>query len=300
MRGRQGASAGVLASRSRQRSSAFGPSPGLGGGEAEIVAGPRVLARPLGLELLEEGFRLGRDHAALRDRQRLGEAGLRARVVGGERRGLAVGGDGGRRVVEGGLRAGQHQPALEVVGLVLQPGLEPGHHLLDLRRGALRQLLLAGGQRLVRQVGGAEVEVEGGAQRRDEDGRGQEDEAPLRRGAGRRGLGGARRAQQAAFDLEPGGGRLLGPDQAAREVAVDLGQLVAVDGELVRRFGGATAGAQEGPQQGGQRRQREGGGGNDERGHEEPPSGSARRRSRRARSSGESSAGRSGWRRRER
>ena len=214
-------------------------------GPAEIESGSRVARFDLG-QPDEQRLGLGRNRSARHPGQRFGKTADGTRIVSGEALGAAERLDGAWRIAQNRARAPEHQPALQVVRRLGQPGLQPRHHLLDIR--LLRAFVLEvlphrqGRSGSVRR---AEDGIECVPPGRHEQGCRQHDTAP----AGRRPPPAPRFAsagdpEQPALDLEARRPRLSGGDQAALEVALDLGQLVAIDLELeaVARPTGAGGG----------------------------------------------------------
>ena len=164
-------------------------------------------------------------------KQRLG-LGQRDRLVAGAKiAGVLIG--IGRLAVVAHRRIGaaEHHPAVGVLGI----GLEPGGQAVDRALGRFmpRRSRNAAGKRPIGQArqAGQEIEREGARRRAQGEHRGQ---APARRARLGR-VAGKAGCQDAALDLESGGGSVAGLDQAARRVALDLREPVAIDRQVGAR-----------------------------------------------------------------
>jgi hypothetical protein len=170
---------------------------------------------------------------------------------------MAIGFGGLRETTEAQLRAGQQHPAGQIFGVLLQMRGEPRDRVADVgmagragrvrgpsgRRPVWRPGAAAIGKRLVRQGGRAELPVHhpgGERQQQDHDRRHRK-----RNGAGADLGPGRAQREDAASDLDPRRFGLIGGQEAARDIALDLGQLVAVDGEVVGVARGRAAAHQQ-------------------------------------------------------
>ncbi len=257
-------------------------------------------------DVLEAGHRLGRHRAAGGKDLELAEHRRHVGIALGQHSGVLERDD---RVVvapEHVVGAPQHEPAVDVVGLRLEALGEPGDHLLDIGHAALghgrrgRQSgALARGDRLVFDARRAEPQIEaaGNQRQRDDDGEGGDQACGVGRARFACVLGG-RRGEQAALDLEPRAVALLGADDAALEVDVELAQLVAVDLDVIagaRRNRAVAAQQRHGDERQGRHRH---GAQGDEQQHRQPSSISASRRRRTSAVSGAATAVHEPWRRR--
>jgi hypothetical protein len=172
------------------------------------------------------------------------------------------------------VRTRQHRPALVILRLVFELGGKPGHHLLDL---LLRELLSAVrrlGRRGIQGGRVAEHEVE---QDRTE---WQDESQHDRNGTAGRDRGGFRAAgclavfQQATLQLGPGLVIVGLREDAFGTVAVQFGELVAIDGgiQLLTRNVGARRTTSERPEQEEQRNDDKNGGTESKAGHDYWPS----------------------------
>ena len=207
--------------------------------QAEIVAGPGVVRVGLG-NVLEQalGFR---PHLSLsRQYQGLGVIGDDFGMLVADLHGLSVSSQRPFEFADGQVGAPQQHPAVDVVGVRLEPFQQPRHQLHDL---ATVQLALAGGdfgcdvapgEGLAGHLRRAEGEIDperGGRNRHRQDG-------GRHAALGQGGAGGGfffrfRSRQHAALDLDPGRFGFLIIHQPPVPVSVDFPELVLVDGDVV-------------------------------------------------------------------
>ncbi len=210
--------------------------------EALIEARPRIA----GIELeraREIGARLLGHHAARRLDPHLGERGMDLGLVALELHRPLVGAHRLSRLRAQRIGVAEAQPALEIVGRARDPLLEPRDHGLD--RGQVggrargRRLSGARGERRGRQLGPAKPAVEHHSERRQRQRQPRAEqpapppgERPARRGAAL-GVGG----EHPPLDLEARRAGLGRPEQAGLLVAHELGELRAIDAEIVLASG---------------------------------------------------------------
>ena len=177
----------------------------------------------------------------------------RARIVGVLRQRLVQRLDGGRRHRAAGLdgqRLGQRRQRLRVVGIFGELGAGRGD---DVRRRAAPAPRAARGraERRRGQAGMADREIEPEREQRDHQAKRRRHEAVERRLQRQPDLGVALGGgEDAALDFYARGSGLRFGHRAGRALALELGQLVAIDGEVVvQPIGRLDAGAQQRDQQ---------------------------------------------------